>query len=100
MEGEQEMRMEWVKVERSGLEEDCYEKGKKIKFDPRTRQYAAFTKLRRVRALVLVLSYSSGLQQLQGESEAWLRFASASSPEAWRLGQLQAGLSIEGPELH
>lgn len=74
---------------------------KKIKFDARTRQYTASTKLRPARAQVHALSYSSGPKQLQGgKSETWLQFASASSPEAWRLGQLQAGLSIQGPELH
>lgn len=43
--GEQEMGTEWVKVERIGLEEDSHEKEKKIKFDSRTRQNVAFTKL-------------------------------------------------------
>lgn len=72
---------------------------KKIKLDSRTRQSIAFTKLRRVRARVHVLSCSSGSQQLREvvRSLTSLCFSFLTCGMETRAA---SGRIIEGPELH
>lgn len=93
------MGTEWVKVERIGLEEDSHEKEKKIKFDSRTRQNVAFTKLGLVMAQVHVLSYSS-VTAAPGAISSQTSLCFSFLPWGMETGTAPAGRIIEGPQLH